>query len=82
MVYFQIISNMKLPLSDPTMPATNGSGNGYYGQNNHAVVVIMEQPPPDPVENGDFSEYFWMENEEEFDKQVIWYYVFKNIKFC
>ena len=60
---------MKLPLSD-SYSATNGSGNGYYGQNNHSVVVLPA-PSPDPSQNEDFSEYFWMENEEEFDNQVI-----------
>ena len=67
-----IFFKMKLPVSDSTAPATNaGSGNGYYGQNNHAVVVILAPPSPDPAQNEDFSEYFWMENEEEFDRQVL-----------
>lgn len=34
-------------------------------------MVILAPPSPDPAQNGDFSEYFWMENEEEFDRQVL-----------
>ncbi|XP_034244067.1 uncharacterized protein LOC117646877 [Thrips palmi] len=63
---------MKLPTSETSAPSLNaGSGNGYYGQNNHTVMVILAPPSPDPAQNGDFSEYFWMENEEEFDRQVL-----------
>lgn len=61
---------MKLPTSETNAPSIHsGSGNGYYGQNN-TVMVILAPPSPDPAQNGDFSEYFWMENEEEFDRQV------------
>lgn len=34
-------------------------------------MLILAPPSPDPAQNGDFSEYFWMENEEEFDRQVL-----------
>ena len=37
------------------MPASNGNG-------------VEEYSPP--VQDSDFSEYMWMENEEEFDKAV------------
>ncbi|XP_026284559.1 polyadenylate-binding protein-interacting protein 2B [Frankliniella occidentalis] len=60
---------MKLPTETSAPPSNAGSGNGYYGQNN--VMLILAPPSPDPAENGDFSEYFWMENEEEFDQQVL-----------
>lgn len=29
-----------------------------------------------PTRDGDFSEYMWMENQEEFDLQVVTYYLF------
>lgn len=56
---------MKIPNS--------GSGNGYYGHES-AVISYLDnveaevnaQSPSD-----DFSEYMWMENEEEFDIQVL-----------
>lgn len=75
---FRLLINMKLP-TEPSAPSINaGSGNGYYGQNNHTVMVILAPPSPDPAQNGDFSEYFWMENEEEFDRQVRKLYVISN----
>lgn len=60
------------------LPTTNGSGNGYYGHDISAVLSFMPEAPggttnaiESPQPNGDFSEYMWMENEEEFDKQVM-----------
>lgn len=50
-----------------------GSGNGYYGHDSSVISYLdnVEQEADLPGgENGDFSEYMWMENEEEFDKQV------------
>lgn len=65
---------MKLPTEASAPASAAGSGNGYYGQNNHNnVMLILAPPSPDPAQNGDFSEYFWMENEEEFDRQVSSY---------
>ncbi|KAF7993270.1 hypothetical protein HCN44_006330 [Aphidius gifuensis] len=51
-----------------------GSGNGYYGHDSSVISYLdnVEQEADLPGgENGDFSEYMWMENEEEFDKQVL-----------
>lgn len=42
----------------PHSPPGNGNGN------------VDEYVPP-PAEDTDFSEYMWMENEEEFDKEVL-----------
>ncbi|XP_034937058.1 polyadenylate-binding protein-interacting protein 2 [Chelonus insularis] len=57
---------MKIPNS--------GSGNGYYGHES-GVISYLDNVEPEvdtPAgENGDFAEYMWMENEEEFDKQVM-----------
>lgn len=56
---------MKIPSS--------GSGNGYYGHESGVISYLdnVEQEVDIPAgENGDFAEYMWMENEEEFDKQV------------
>lgn len=53
------------------------TNNGFYGYDSSVSylsdgsdignVEDMESPSHD----GDFSEYLWMENEEEFDKQVM-----------
>lgn len=51
-----------------------GSGNGYYGHEN-GIIPYMDNNIDTEAEvaatgDSDFSEYLWMENEEEFDKQV------------
>ncbi|EZA58564.1 Polyadenylate-binding protein-interacting protein 2B [Ooceraea biroi] len=57
------------------IPNPNGSGNGYYGQESgiipYADNTIDTEPEVQGIGDGDFSEYLWMENEEEFDKQVL-----------
>lgn len=58
---------MKIPNS--------GSGNGYYGHEN-GIIPYMDNNIDTEAEvaatgDSDFSEYLWMENEEEFDKQVL-----------
>lgn len=57
------------------IPSSGGLSNGYY---NHDVSVISYLSDSDlsddfdsPTIDGDFSEYMWMENEEEFDQQVM-----------
>lgn len=57
---------MKIPNS--------GSGNGYYGHESGVISyfdTVEQEIDPPAGENGDFAEYMWMENEEEFDKQVL-----------
>ncbi|PNF30411.1 hypothetical protein B7P43_G12874 [Cryptotermes secundus] len=61
--------NMKIP---------NGSGNGYYGHDSSIISYLSDSSDigngddvDSPTLDGDFSEYMWMENEEEFDKQVM-----------
>lgn len=53
---------------------TGGSGNGYYGHESGVISYLdnVENDGPEGPAQGedDFSEYMWMENEEEFDKQV------------
>ncbi|XP_066581654.1 polyadenylate-binding protein-interacting protein 2 [Prorops nasuta] len=54
---------------------SGGSGNGYYGHEN-GVTSYLDHSYEAEVEHQaandtDFSEYLWMENEEEFDKQVL-----------
>lgn len=52
---------------------TGGSGNGYYGHESPIIAYIETvESDNEGSSNGedDFSEYMWMENEEEFDKQV------------
>lgn len=56
---------MKIPNS--------GSGNGFYGHDNGVISYLDNVEAEADVQaggDGDFSEYMWMENEEEFDKQV------------
>lgn len=50
-----------------------GSGNGYYGHEAGVISYLDNVEGDVDVQGGgdaDFSEYMWMENEEEFDKQV------------
>ncbi|XP_035729641.1 polyadenylate-binding protein-interacting protein 2-like isoform X1 [Vespa mandarinia] len=58
---------MKIPSS--------GSGNGYYGHENSVITyfdtTLDTETDVQGASDGDFSEYLWMENEEEFDKQVL-----------
>lgn len=54
---------MKLP-SDETPDPTNGDG---YLSDEYDQIEMM----PAPIRDGDFSEYEWMEHEEEFDSQVL-----------
>ncbi|KAG7190140.1 hypothetical protein KM043_006271 [Ampulex compressa] len=52
-----------------------GSGNGYYGHETGIISYMDNILDPEAEIQGsgdsDFSEYMWMENEEEFDKQVL-----------
>lgn len=51
-----------------------GSGNGYYGHESGVISYldsVEAEPDVQAGGDGDFSEYMWMENEEEFDKQVL-----------
>ncbi|XP_029176169.1 polyadenylate-binding protein-interacting protein 2B [Nylanderia fulva] len=58
---------MKIPNS--------GSGNGYYGHETGITSYMDNNSDTEPevqgISDDDFSEYMWMENEEEFDKQVL-----------
>lgn len=53
----------------------NGSGNGYYGHDTGIISYVDNnidtEAEVQATGDGDFSEYLWMENEEEFDKQVL-----------
>lgn len=52
---------------------TGGSGNGYYGHESGVISyldMVEVEADVQSTADGDFSEYMWMENEEEFDKQV------------
>lgn len=53
---------------------TEPEGNGYYNQDaviRYAPDVSDSSSDDDETSpNGDFSEYLWMENIEEFDNQV------------
>lgn len=56
------------------MKMPSRSGNGYYGFESNVIAYIdeieVEAEVQQSVVDNDFSEYMWMENEEEFDKQV------------
>lgn len=54
-----------------------GPGNGtYYGQETGITSYVDNSSDTEAevqaIGDGDFSEYLWMENEEEFDKQVLY----------
>lgn len=67
------------------MPPQKPVGNGYYGYEdvshlpgngieNAAAGTVPGTPDDQSSSNNadnDFAEYLWMENEEEFDKQVM-----------
>lgn len=61
-----------------------GSGSGYYGHETGITSYMDNNSDTEPevqgIGDGDFSEYLWMENEEEFDKQVL-FFLFVNVKF-
>lgn len=51
------------------------TNNGFYGHDSSAYIpdgsdIGNGADNEAPTQDGDFSEYMWMENEEEFDKQV------------
>jgi hypothetical protein len=59
------------------MKIPNGTGSGYYGHESSVISYLSDSSDvgnsddsDSPTLDGDFSEYMWMENEEEFDKQV------------
>jgi len=59
------------------MKITNGTGGGYYGYDASVFSYLSDgsdvgngDDADPPTLDVDFSEYMWMENEEEFDKQV------------
>lgn len=58
---------MKIPNS--------GSGNGYYGHETGIISYLENNLDPEETiqgsEDSDFADYLWMENEEEFDKEVL-----------
>ncbi len=53
---------MKLPSDENT---GNMNGDGYLSDEYDQIEMM-----PAPIRDGDFSEYMWMENEEEFNSQV------------
>lgn len=61
---------MKIPIVDPTNIYNNHeSSNDFMASENNDSSQPEEADSP--TADDDFSEYLWMENEEEFDKQVI-----------
>lgn len=51
------------------VPTNNAGGNGYYGHNTDSYEMDSDDLNEMSGEiDDDFSEYLWMENEEEFDK--------------
>ena len=55
---------------------TTGSGNGYYGHHESSIYLENVESDNDGTSTAenDFSEYMWMENEEEYEKQVNIFY--------
>lgn len=66
--YLHRVMIMKIPY---------GTGSGYYGHDSSIFSYLSDDSDvgngddsDPPTLDVDFSEYMWMENEEEFDKQV------------
>ncbi|CAG9759370.1 unnamed protein product [Ceutorhynchus assimilis] len=59
------------------MPPNKGSDNGIFEYEENSLSINSEEIENNGVEDfnsppdDDFSEYLWMENEEEFDKEVM-----------
>lgn len=68
---------MKIPIVDPSSNifSSQESSTGYLSSDNSEAGQQEGESNPlyggeTPTPADDFSEYLWMENEEEFDKQV------------
>lgn len=62
-LFFKVFSLiMKLPTDETP---SNMNGDGYLSDEYDQLEMM-----PAPIRDGDFSEYMWMENEEEFNSQV------------
>lgn len=57
------------------IPSGGSLGNGYYNHDVSIMPYLSDSETSDDIDSptidGDFSEYMWMENEEEFDQQVM-----------
>lgn len=72
---------MKIPIVDPTNIYNNHeSSNDFMASENNDSSQPEEADSP--TADDDFSEYLWMENEEEFDKQVIFICYIEGMIFC
>lgn len=66
----KLVMKMKIPIVDPTNIYNNHeSPNDFMASEN--IDSSQPEEGDSPTADDDFSEYLWMENEEEFDKQVI-----------
>uniref|UniRef100_A0A1B6KFZ4 Ataxin-2 C-terminal domain-containing protein n=1 Tax=Graphocephala atropunctata TaxID=36148 RepID=A0A1B6KFZ4_9HEMI len=61
---------MKIPIIDPTNIYSSHESSGDYLSSDNSDNGHQEENDS-AVTNDDFSEYLWMENEEEFDKQIL-----------
>jgi len=68
---------MKIPIVDPSnIFSSQESSTGYLSSDNSEAGQQEGESNPlygseTPTAPDDFSEYLWMENEEEFDKQIL-----------
>lgn len=65
---FSVIGNMKVPPNQAEEQIVN---NSVDGNNADSDDGLNDVPPHSPSREGDFSEYMWMENEEEFEEQIM-----------
>jgi len=64
------VMKMKIPIIDPSnIYSSHESSAGYLSSDNSESGHQEEMNSP--TADNDFSEYLWMENEEEFDKQIL-----------
>ena len=64
---FMNIGTMKVPPNQPDEQIVNNS----VDTNNADSDDGLNDAPHSPSREGDFSEYMWMENEEEFEEQIM-----------
>ena len=60
---------MKIP-ADDDYNTTQDNTTTYSLISDHSDSSSASEETDPPTLDGDFSEYMWMENEEEFEKQV------------
>lgn len=64
---FSFTGNMKVPPNQAEEQIANNPVDGNNADSDDGLNDV----PHSPSREGDFSEYMWMENEEEFEEQIM-----------